>query len=181
MTGETVPRSGYVFDTSRKGSWMEIKWEDPPEHAARIGSGKHRGKYLELALALREQPGRWALLHVEGQTRTEKGANATAQNIRRGKVKGFTPAGAYETAVDGTKIWVRFKGAATQSDEGEEDEEEGEDGDEASIMADPARVREWAANNGFKVPARGRLPRQLVEAYSAAVEKRPAVRAVRSS
>lgn len=31
-------------------------------------------------------------------------------------------------------------------------------------------IREWAAVNGFAVPARGRLPAEVVEAYNAAHE-----------
>ena len=30
---------------------------------------------------------------------------------------------------------------------------------------DPSEVREWAANNGHKVPARGRLSTALIDAY----------------
>ncbi|MEP9391729.1 Lsr2 family protein [Gordonia sp. VNQ95] len=37
-----------------------------------------------------------------------------------------------------------------------------------STTPDPAQVREWATANGYSVSARGRLPRNVVDAYDAA-------------
>lgn len=38
----------------------------------------------------------------------------------------------------------------------------------ASGSGDAAKIREWAAANGFKVSERGRVPASVVEAYRAA-------------
>lgn len=153
---------------------MEIEWEDPPEHAVMVGSGQHAGKYLDFALGLREHPGKWGVLPTgESETRTEKGAMATAQNIRRGKVKGFK-AGQYDTAIHGTKIWVRFKenqppsatgsGGESQSSEGTA-EDSHEDWPEAKV------VRAWAIGRGMDVPERGRLPKRYFEEYEQAAAR----------
>lgn len=152
------------------GLCMDIEWEDPPEHAAMVGSGQHQGKYLEFALAIREFPGKWAVLPTgAGESRTEKGAMATAQNIRRGKVKGFK-AGQYDTAVKGTKIWVRYKEGlppVTNGDSGPPSDvsEPHDDWPEAKV------VRAWAIGKGMDVPDRGRLPKKFFEAYEQAVAR----------
>lgn len=149
---------------------MTIKWEEPPAHATIVGSGLHRGKYAELATALKENPSRWAKLpDYDGKPRTEKGAAATAQNIRRGKVKGFEVKrgqGKFETAVSGVEVWVRFVPASPDDEEEPEDEE-----DEARVAEAVAKsqrtkkVRAWAKTKGMTVPDRGRLPDGVWEAW----------------
>ena len=149
---------------------MDIQWEEPPAYAAIVGSGKQPGRYLHFALALRERPGKWAVLPSDGQERTVKGANATAQNIRRGKVKGFTPAGAYETAVHETKIWVRFK----EDQEAEKkDEAKSELPKQKAESSEPSvgEVRAWAKKQGIDVPDRGMISRELFDRYDEALQR----------
>lgn len=155
---------------------MDIVWEDPPERAILRAAGG--GRYIDFALALREYPGKWAVLPSD-EERSEKGAKATAQNIKRGRVRGF-PAGEYETAVDGTKVYVRFKEAVPKDEDSENDDpDEIDDEDQEEpyppISAGPtpeephaARVRAWAIQQGMKVPDRGRLPRHITEKYQEA-------------
>lgn len=37
-----------------------------------------------------------------------------------------------------------------------------------SVAPDPQTVRAWAQSNGYEVPARGRIPKKVYEAFSAA-------------
>jgi hypothetical protein len=65
----------------------EIKWEVPP-----TAKGKYYGnvgKYVAIANALRKRPLEWAI--VSGDTQGN-----LASMIRKGKVKGFSPAGSFE-------------------------------------------------------------------------------------
>lgn len=146
---------------------VDIEWEDPPEVAVLRSSGG--GRYLEFAMALREHPGRWAVLpNMEGKDRSDKGAKATGQNIKAGKIKGFTK-GLYETAVQGGKVWVRYNPPA--------DEAEAPQGDAATPQQPEqdkpkaADVRAWANRQGMAVPDRGALPRDVLEAYNDALAK----------
>lgn len=151
---------------------MDIEWEDPPEVALLRSTGP--GKYVEFAVALRDHPGRWAVLpNYEGHTRTEKGAKATAQNIKRGKVKGM-PAGQYETAVQDGKVWVRYSppaaGEVAQEDAPPPAAKAAKPAvDESKV--DPAKVRAWARKQGLGVPDRGRLPDDVLDRYAAALER----------
>lgn len=155
---------------------MEIQWEEPPEYANVIGTGGGTGRYLEFALTLRQHPGRWAVLPGD-QKRTEKGAMATAQNIRRGKVKGFKP-NQYDTAIHGTKIWVRYKtdqpAASTDPTPGASPSasprRSGSSAD-ADTGPDAKVVRAWAIAQGEDVPERGRLPRRFIDSFEQAVAR----------
>jgi hypothetical protein len=151
---------------------MEIQWEEPPAHANVLGESAS-GRYLAFALALREYPGRWAVLPAT-RPRTEKSALAAANNIRRGKTKGFKP-NQYDAAVHEGTIWVRFKeSAAVPPDEAEAStapSEPEEERDSTDWTPDPARVRTWAIEQGMEVPQRGRLPKRCFEAYEQAVAR----------
>lgn len=144
---------------------MDIEWEDPPETA--LGSGRRSGKYLEFAIALRDHPGKWAVLPSADERRSEKGAQATSQNIRRGKVRGF-PKGQYESVVDGTRIYVRYQ---PTDDSGSEDEATDSEHDDAPPNTLAPAVRAWAAEQGIEVPDRGRLPRKVIDQYMAAADR----------
>lgn len=159
---------------------MKIQWEQPPEHLLIQGTGRQPGRYVEFAVAIREHPGRWAVLpdYSEATRRTEKGAKATAQNIKRGKVKGFITK-QYETLVDGTKVFVRYVGPDGQAVAGEPAEEseatagvaetpDGEEDEEDSLPPQDSlapRIRAWARANGIAVPERGRISRDVIDRY----------------
>lgn len=138
---------------------MDIEWEEPPEHVVLRTRGAG-AKYLDLALALREEPGRWAVLPGP---RSEKTGSTTAALIRRGKMKAFS-GGKYDAVADGGKIWVKYVGPL-------EEEPDPEPAATAPVTPptrngpDPALVRRWAHRIGLEVPATGRLPRELVERY----------------
>lgn len=61
---------------------------------------------MKFALALKDNPGQWAVLPAEYTSASS--AKAAAQNLRRGKVKGFEPDGAFTTAIDDLTIYVKF-------------------------------------------------------------------------
>lgn len=137
-----------------------IIWEEPPATASY--AGQKPGAYKEFADALRTAPHKWAIL--PGERKTSDSAKGTAQNVRRGVVKGFTK-GEFETAVDGTKIYVRFIGTVDQDQVGEL-----ADGDEGDVedAPDGKKVRAWANANGFTLPERGRMPQDVHDAYRSA-------------
>jgi hypothetical protein len=145
---------------------MEIKWEDPPETA--LGHTRNT-KYRPIANELRKHPGRWAFLDPGDAGRTEKGASATAQNIRRGVMVAF-PKDEFEAVSEGDKVWVR---CLPKKEEGEEGEEKArtpvkdDDDDEPPL----GEVRKWAKANGFPVADRGVLSRELIEQYKVARQR----------
>lgn len=147
---------------------VDIEWEDPPEVAlARV---RTPGKYVEWAFALREHPGRWAVLPDGGEPRSEKGASNTAQNIRRGQTAGFKPKGTYEAVSDGPKVWVRYN-PPEESPEGQDGPELEDKKASPQHTADPSVVRSWARTNGLNVPSRGRIPEEVWDAYGRALER----------
>lgn len=144
---------------------VEIQWEQPPEAALLRSQGKS-GRYIDFAIALKnteppEGSAGWAVLPTDGE-RTENGAKATAQNIRAGKVAGFTK-GQFEAVVDGTKVWVRYANWGTPEDAGEEGPERAPAaGDEPPIAP---KIRAWARSKGITISDHGRLPRDLMDRY----------------
>jgi hypothetical protein len=145
---------------------MEIEWEDPPEIA--LARQRSPGRYLEWAFALKENPGRWARL-PDGPNgeRTQLSAANAAQNIRRGTTAGFKPKGHFEAVADEGKVWVRYNPPPEADDQegGEDAPGEAEQKEKPKRDYDPATVRAWALNNGFNVPARGRIPDNILEAW----------------
>jgi hypothetical protein len=136
---------------------MDIEWADPPPDAV-FRARNQGGRYTELALALQGRPDTWAKV-PEDEGRGEKTAQNLAANIRRGKVKGFTPAGAYEAVNDGASVYVRY---LTPKEPGDEDEADPD-------AVDPKEVREWARANGWPdLGPRGRIGGEILEAYQAA-------------
>lgn len=139
-----------------------IIWQDPPEDAL---LGAARGRYKAFARALRENPQRWALLPGP-EKKSVDSAKGTAMNIRSGRVQGFAK-NLYETAVDGTKIFVRYIGPPGESEP--EVEDESGQGDSA-VHADSGRgamIRQWARGQGKEVGDKGRLPQSLIDAFDA--------------
>lgn len=154
----------------------ELVWETPPTEAIERAAGRG-GHYLDVALALRERPGQWA--RIPREYATVDSARNTAQNMRRGHVKGFTK-GDYELVPGehGGKpaIWARYikaVDAPAPETNGDKPSTEEEDGDDdpvskeylAAIKAYNPKVREWARGQGLEVPERGRLPQALRERY----------------
>lgn len=152
---------------------IDIQWEEPPQH---LLEGQRVSKYREFADALRQHPGRWALLPTEGN-RTVKGAKATRVNIKRGRVGGMAE-GEFDALVDATdednpKIYVRFVGKEQATPEKAEAVPKQKAKDSAKDEAEPSvgEVRAWARAKGIDVPDRGMLSRDLFEKYAEAVEK----------
>jgi hypothetical protein len=145
---------------------VDIEFEDPPEAAL---LRKQPGRYVEFAIALREHQGKWAVLPSD-EPRTEKGAQAAAQNLRRGVTKGFRK-GEYDAVADGGKVYVKFLGPKPEAEEGEEGQEEGQEDKLDADDRNPElarQVRAWARHNGFDVPTRGRMPDKVWQAFYAA-------------
>lgn len=137
-----------------------IVWEEPPPTA--LFAGQKRGSYTEFAAALREHPGRWGVL--PGERKTSESAKNTAQNVRRGVMKDF-PKGQFETAVDHTKVYVRFVGDDQQDGPAKSQSAAPASEGGADEPADSKRIRAWGRANGFDLPDRGRMPAEVYEAY----------------
>lgn len=137
----------------------EIIWEEPSENALRP---RPTGQYRVFAEALRTNVGRWAVL--PGERKNAESARNTATNVRQGKMKDF-PKGEFDVVTDDVKIFVRYTGPVVA-------EGEGGDPDEIPIPGapDPKKVRAWANANGFTLPAQGRMPADVYEAYRKAHE-----------
>ena len=139
----------------------DIVWEDPPATALNV---RKKTAYTEFAAALRQNPGRWAV--APGERASADSAKNTAANITRGSMRDF-PKGEFETAVDGPKLWVRFKG-----DAGAPADPSGNDEVAVGAMQHRASdVRQWARDNGFDIPDRGRLPQHVITAFEEAQER----------
>lgn len=137
---------------------MDIEWEEPPKTATINGKGP--GKYADLVKTLEENPGRWAKVpSLTGQPRTEGSAKGLAQNLRRGNIKGFEEVGRWESAFEGTEVWVRY----IEPVEGE------------APAPRPAlslgngelapKVRQWAKRQGIGISDHGRIPEAVTLSY----------------
>ena len=171
---------------------MKIQWEEPPSSAHIVGSGRKPGRYAAFAEALQENEGEWAVLPPmddKGTERTPASANGLAQNIRRGEVKGFKK-GEYETAIQGSKVWVRYIGpqvevtrrerpraVPSQPTSADEDDDPGLSAGDLSKIT--PRVRQWAKDHGHDVPDRGRLPQKYYRMWAEETGAQLPVRAVR--
>ena len=135
---------------------MDIQWEEPPAEVVERSGANSGGHYIEFAIELRKNQGKWALMPPPkvGAKRTDNSGKALAQNIRRGKVKGFDR-NEYEAVSSDGKVWVRYTGPkgrpTTQGPKEPED------------LA--RRARAWARDQGMNVSERGNLPRNIIEAY----------------
>lgn len=141
---------------------MEIQWEEPPQTALER-QGTSAGHYVDFANALRERPKQWALMPAPKQVgktgRTVSSGKAVAQNIRRGKVKGFSR-GEFEAVSQEGKVWVRYLGDRAAPVTPDHD--------------DLARkARQWAREQGQNVSERGALSREVLLAYCKAKEITP--------
>lgn len=86
----------------------EIEWAEPPAHALR--PGQMPGRYVPIALALKDNPGAWA--KVPHQATNADSLKTFAGALRRGKTKGFEldeAHGKFVTAIDGMDLYVRWE------------------------------------------------------------------------
>lgn len=137
---------------------IRLTFAEPPADALRGNRGS--SFYRDVAEALQEAPGKWAVLPREYGS--ENSARSSAQNIRRGRIQAM-PEGQYEAVVDKTTIYVRYVG-----DGGEHAEPT--PGQPLDLDSYPVRVRTWAAANGIAVPSRGRISSDVIERYEAATQ-----------
>lgn len=143
---------------------MDIQWEEPPaELLERVPGGK--AHYAEFAAALKEHKDKWAVMPPpKAKTeRTEKSAAAVAQNIRRGKIQGFTR-GEFQAVAKGSKVWVRYTGPKELPEA-------------PPLKHDDIarRARAWARDQGMNVSTRGNLSQDIIDAYcrAAGIDRRP--------
>lgn len=175
MLGADYPRKGGQHATTTQSTStsrgtlpaMDLIFEEPSQAAL---LRQRPGKYVEFAIALRDHQDRWALLPDDGAERGEKAAQSLAQNIRRGVTSGFAK-GEYDCVADGGKVYVKFTGAKKDQPqnpgEGEStppSDKEGERGRHRAWL-----IRQWARDNGYTVPDKGRLSDEVTSAYDAAI------------
>ncbi|MGW1998390.1 hypothetical protein [Embleya sp. NPDC001921] len=84
-----------------------IRFEEPP------ASKRSSNPTIAIAAALKARPNEWAIVHVAAASAL---ANNKATQIRAGRARAFTPAGAFEAktrVVDGEyRVYARFVGSA---------------------------------------------------------------------
>lgn len=59
------------------------------------------------AAALKERPGEWAKIQTYSNAGT---ASKAANNIRKGIVSAYRPAGSFEATIRGCDLWARYVG-----------------------------------------------------------------------
>lgn len=84
---------------------MTIDWQDPPPAA----QPKKKYEWAAVAEALRENPGRWALVLTDSKPSTV----TLVTRIRQGSITAFRPAGHYDATsrvVDGgvIRVYARY-------------------------------------------------------------------------
>ncbi|MGW7785982.1 hypothetical protein CFC35_05460 [Streptomyces sp. FBKL.4005] len=86
----------------------EFRFEEPPADARTTKRGHD---HFKAAAALREQPGRWALIRT---TPTSQAARSAAHQIRDGRINAYLPAGSFDATsrtVDGEfRVYARYIG-----------------------------------------------------------------------
>lgn len=98
---------------------LKLTWSDPPP-VLKTGGGTPTHKDPELtsrwaaeAAALRERPGRWAILHPEEVTPRTK--YNLAVNIRLGRLSAFGDG--FQAVVRKGRVYVRFEGEVSESEQ----------------------------------------------------------------
>jgi hypothetical protein len=139
---------------------MRLQFAEPPVEALQGNRGS--SFYREVAEALREAPGKWAILPRDYSS--ENSAQSAAQNIRRGKIQAM-PEGQYEAVLDKSakKIYVRYVGNGGEH-------ADPTPGQPVDLDSYPVRVRTWAAANGIEVPSRGRISSEVIRQYEEATQ-----------
>jgi hypothetical protein len=90
-----------------------LRWEEPPEayHRAEARQPNRSKHWRQVAVSLREQPCRWAVV-LEGATFTHTGG--IARQIKRGVIAAFRPSGHFEaqtrTTPAGYTVYARYVG-----------------------------------------------------------------------
>lgn len=82
---------------------VNIVWEEPADNRL------VRTDFREVAEALREHPGQYALI-AEGLTGSRTQASSLALGVRRGKYAAFKPVGAWTSKSSKDKVWAKFVG-----------------------------------------------------------------------
>ncbi|RDI65705.1 hypothetical protein DFR76_10520 [Nocardia pseudobrasiliensis] len=71
----------------------------------RTATGGRPHAYAAEAATLRTNPYKWGRILTAGNPAV---AASQANNIRRGKLRSFEPAGAFEAAARGCDVWARY-------------------------------------------------------------------------
>lgn len=88
-----------------------MKWKDLPVEREDLGK-----RYLHESIALREQPGKWAILEEYPLSVPRSTPASLARNIAGGKYVSFRPTGDYEAVVHKNRdnnvweVYVRYVG-----------------------------------------------------------------------
>lgn len=139
---------------------MRLRFVEPPLRALSRQTAS-AGFYFDVAEALQEAAGKWAVLPREFGS--ESSARSAAGNIRRGVVRAM-PKGQFEAVVDveGDKpvVYVRFVGEG-----GEHAHPHTEAPIDLDREVDTAVLRQWARDQGIELAERGRIPADVRSRY----------------
>lgn len=149
---------------------LELKWGEPPAEAL-ANPTQSNSFYVQVAAALRAKSGQWAELPREFAS--EDSAKNTATRIRTGRMASM-PKGEFEAVAYEKTLWMRHVSGGV-------DESEQPPAGPRLVSPRPARdstnvsaqIRAWAKGNGFPdLPAHGRLPQGVIEAYRTAMDEK---------
>lgn len=79
--------------------------------------GIHRVSWTEEAQELRAEPGQWRMI---ADRETNSRAYTMANQINRGVLRSFQPAGDFEAERRGAQVWARYLGDGALPDDTEE-------------------------------------------------------------
>lgn len=88
-----------------------VNWIDPPDTAD--VQHRTRSTYQGVVAELVRHPGRWARL---ADRSSRSGAYQFAKSVAAGRASAFRPEGAFESAWEGTAVWVRYIGDPDDQD-----------------------------------------------------------------
>lgn len=113
------------------------RWAAPPENMIRW----HRPvKYMDVSDKMRSGAGHWR----EFARPTPRAAYNFADNIRRGRLVAFMPAGSFEAMARGTTVWARYMGEGLHTD--------WRGHDEHAVHRHTADGTEWELHRGDGTP-----------------------------
>ncbi|WP_045746418.1 hypothetical protein [Actinoplanes rectilineatus] len=95
-----------------KAKHQVIRWENPPPSKVTVPAGRQPGsQYDDIASLLRDEPGRWAVIH---EYKEKARATSASTTVKQAQVLCFAPAGSFEAVVRSINgvsvVYARFLG-----------------------------------------------------------------------
>lgn len=150
---------------------FDLQWEEPPAEALASATVDNTF-YGRMAAALRARPGEWA--KIPREYASEDSAKNTMSRIKNGRMAGINK-GEIDAVHHEKSIWVRAVPKSAKP--GDEAQPSGPRLVQAQAVRPAnngvsAAIRAWAKSNDYPdLPAQGRLPQDVIDAYHAAMDQ----------